>query len=122
MSGIVDINGPEQNKCIVPYELSPDLGNKVKNAMHEDVSTAASLFKVLSDPIRLRILKALEVCDLCVCVLVEITDYKYPALSYHLKLLKEAGLVESRREGSFQTYFLTEFGVNTTKSLINVPG
>ncbi|MDF1557201.1 MAG: metalloregulator ArsR/SmtB family transcription factor [ANME-2 cluster archaeon] len=93
------------------------MDQKVKKAMHEDVSTAASLFRVLCDPVRLRILKALEVCDLCVCVLVEITDYKYPALSYHLKLLKDAGMVESRRDGSFQTYYLTEMGLKTTSSL-----
>ncbi|MCL7474542.1 MAG: metalloregulator ArsR/SmtB family transcription factor [Methanosarcinales archaeon] len=94
----------------------------VKKAMHEDVTRAASLFKVLADPVRLRILKALEICDLCVCVLVEITDYKYPALSYHLKLLKDAELVGSKREGNFQIYFLTEFGIKTTRSLSNVPG
>lgn len=111
------IDETEQNKCLIPYELSSDLEKKVKKAMHEDVDAISSLFKVLSDPIRVRILKALELCDLCVCVLVEITDYKYPALSYHLKLLKDAGLVDSRREGSFQIYYLTTFGVKTASSL-----
>ncbi len=117
MAGTITTNGPEKKESIIPYELSPDMDIKVKKAMHENVSIAASLFKVLADPVRLRILKALEVCDLCVCVLVEITDYKYPALSYHLKLLKDAGLVESKREGSFQTYYLTEFGYKTAESL-----
>jgi DNA-binding transcriptional ArsR family regulator len=100
-----------------PYELSPDLEEKVKKAMHEDVGPISSLFKVLSDPVRVRILKALELCDLCVCVLVEITDYKYPALSYHLKLLKDAGIVDSRREGNFQIYCLTDLGVKTVSAL-----
>ncbi len=117
MAGIVNIDGPEQKECIIPYELSSDMDAKVKKAMHEDVSPAALLFKVLADPVRLRILKALEICDLCVCVLVEITDYKYPALSYHLKLLKDAELVESKREGSFQTYYLTEKGHKTVSSM-----
>ncbi len=78
--------------------------------MNEDVGEIVSLFKVLADPTRLRILKALEVQSLCVCVLVKCTDQKHSALSYHLKLLKEAGLVDSRRERSFQIYVLTEFG------------
>lgn len=121
MAGIVNIDGPEQKECIIPYELSSDMDAKVKKAMHEDVSPAALLFKVLADPVRLRILKALEICDLCVCVLVEITDYKYPALSYHLKLMKDAGLVESKREGSFQTYFLTEYGIKITELLGDLP-
>lgn len=115
MTGHVEQTGGDE--CPVPYELSPGIEGRVKKAIYEDVGTLSSLFKVLADPVRLRILKALEVCDLCVCVLVEITDYKYPALSYHLKLLKDAGLVESRRDGSFQTYYLTELGQQTAASL-----
>jgi len=106
-----------QGECTVPYELAPDMRIKVKQAMSEDMDHISSILKVLADPVRLRILKALEVCDLCVCVLVEITDHKYSALSYHLKLLKDAGLVESKRDGSFQTYFLTEFGVKIIASI-----
>ncbi len=106
----------------IPYKLPPDLEEKVKKAMHEDVDPISSLFKVLSDPVRVRILKALELCDLCVCVLVEITDYKYPALSYHLKLLKDAGIVDSRREGNFQIYYLTDQGAKTVSALHGLVG
>lgn len=110
----------EQGECPLPYELSSDMTIKVKQAMSEDMDHISSLLKVLSDPVRLRILKALEVCDLCVCVLVEITDHKYSALSYHLKLLKDAGLIESKRDGSFQVYFLTEFGVKIVASVVRI--
>ncbi|AKB13223.1 MAG TPA: metalloregulator ArsR/SmtB family transcription factor [Methanosarcina thermophila] len=79
-------------------------------AISEDVEEIVSLFKVLADPPRLRILRALEVQSLCVCVLVECTDQKHSALSYHLKLLKEADQVDTRRERSFQIHYLTEFG------------
>lgn len=92
------------------YFLPEDVLEKVHGAMAEDVDKMVSLFKVLSDPTRLKILKALQIQCLCVCVLVEITDYKHSALSYHLKLLKEADLVNSRRERNFQIYCLTEFG------------
>ncbi len=85
--------------------------------MSEDVSQMTGLFKLLSDPVRIHILNALEVQDLCVCVLVEVTDYKHSALSYHLKLLKDANLVDSRRDKSFQIYFLTGFGRSLIKSL-----
>lgn len=92
------------------YCLPEDVLDAVHAAMNEDVGEIVSLFKVLADPTRLRILKALEVQSLCVCVLVDCTDQQHSALSYHLKLLKEAGLVNSRRERSFQVYDLTEFG------------
>ncbi|NJD75696.1 MAG: winged helix-turn-helix transcriptional regulator [Candidatus Methanoperedens sp.] len=74
---------------------------------------------ILSDPVRLHILLALAVQELCVCVLVEITDYKYSALSYHLKLLKEMELVDSRREGNFLLYSLTERGGVTLNMITN---
>lgn len=109
-----------QGECPVPYGLASDIKIKVKQAISEDMGHISSLLKVLADPVRIRILKALEVCDLCVCVLVEITDYKYSALSYHLKLLKDAGLVGSKRDGSFQIYFLTDLGLKVVASIRNI--
>ena len=107
----------QEIEACVPYIISDNVRDKVYMAMSEDVSRMTGLFKLLSDPIRLHILKALEVQDLCVCILVEVTDYKHSALSYHLKLLKDANLVDSRRDKSFQTYFLTGFGHSLIKSL-----
>lgn len=97
-------------ECPEPYILPDEVTFRVHETMKEDVGPLVSLFKVLSDPVRIHILRALEVTELCVCVLVEITDYKHSALSYHLKLLKDANMVESKRERNFQTYYLTEFG------------
>jgi len=85
--------------------------------MNEDVSDRVVLFKALSDRIRLRILKALDISDLCVCVLVELTDCGYSKLSYHLKLLKNAGLIDYTKEGNFLIYHLTEFGTEILKRM-----
>jgi len=93
----------------IPPKYQKDL-EKVREAMGEDFDDIIVIFRVLSDPIRLRILKALEIEDLCVCVLVEITGCSYSALSYHLKLLKDAGLVTSTRDGNFLIYGLTDKG------------
>ncbi len=100
-----------------PYILPKVTIQKVHDAMHENVTELAELFKVLSDPVRIHILKALEVQELCVCVLVEITDYKHSALSYHLKLLKEAGLVGSTRNKNYQIYCLTDLGRSLLKDI-----
>ena len=83
---------------------------QVHAAFGKDVTPISKILGVLSDPVRLHILLALAVQELCVCVLVEITDHKHSALSYHLKLLKQIELVDSRREGTFLLYRLTERG------------
>lgn len=98
-----------------PYILPDTVMQKVHEAMQENVTSLVELFRVLSDPVRIHILKALEIQELCVCVLVETTDYKHSALSYHLKLLKEAGLVESTRNKNFQMYSLTDLGRSLLK-------
>jgi len=98
--------------CNIPpsYTISTETLEKVKEVMNEDVSDTVVLFKALSDQIRVRILKALRIEDLCVCVLTELMDCGYSKLSYHLKLLKEAGLIECTKDGNFLIYHLTAFG------------
>ena len=105
--------------CNIPssYKISAETLEKVKVVMNEDVSDTVMCLKALSDPIRVRILKALHIQDLCVCVLVELMDCEYSRLSYHLGVLKKAGLVESTKEGNFLIYHLTEFGVKRAKCL-----
>jgi ArsR family transcriptional regulator len=64
----------------------------------------------LSDPIRLTILYLLAVQPLCVCVIkacIRIADSK---LSYHLTILKKAGLIEGEPQGNWIIYRLTEKG------------
>ena len=102
----------QENHCKIPpsYRISSEALEKVKWLMREDVSDTVAVLKALSDPMRLRILKALRIEDLCVCVFVELMNCEYTKLSYHLKLLKEAGLVDCKKEGNFLIYHLTEFG------------
>jgi DNA-binding transcriptional ArsR family regulator len=92
------------------YKISPEILEKVKKVTDEDVSDTVALLKVFSDPMRVRILKALQIADLCVCVLVELMNCEYSKLSYHLKVLKEAELIDCTKEGNFLIYHLTEFG------------
>ncbi len=83
---------------------------KVEEILNQDFTKEAKFFKALSDSLRLQILRALEVSELCVCILVALTNYNYSALSHHLKLLKDAKLVDVRREGNFLIYSLTNLG------------
>ncbi len=67
-----------------------------------------SLFKALSDETRLRIVKLLENGELCVCHIVAAVDMSQSRISFHLKILKDAGLVQDRREGKWMHYRLNE--------------
>lgn len=65
---------------------------------HESFETVSSLFKQLSDTTRLRIFWVLCHSEECVINLAAIMNMSSPAVSHHLRLLKEAGLVVTRRE------------------------
>lgn len=71
----------------------------------DPVATAA-LFHALSDPIRVEVLSLLSAGERCVCDLTEELDVAQSRLSWHLKTLKDAGLVTDRREGRWSYYTL----------------
>ncbi|TWI73954.1 transcriptional regulator, ArsR family [Desulfobotulus alkaliphilus] len=64
------------------------------------------VMKALSDPGRLKILKALENRKLCVCELQEVMGLAQSTVSKHLKILEEAGLVHWEKEGPWVNYAL----------------
>lgn len=64
------------------------------------------VMKALSDPSRVKIIKMLEQKELCVCELTAALGLAQPTVSKHLKLLEDAELVESRREGTWVNYSL----------------
>ncbi|MBW4564716.1 MAG: metalloregulator ArsR/SmtB family transcription factor [Mojavia pulchra JT2-VF2] len=63
-------------------------------------------FHALSDPIRISVLELLRQQELCVCDLCDALGVTQSKLSFHLKTLKEAGLVNSRQEGRWIYYSL----------------
>ena len=75
------------------------------NRQPDPVATAA-LFHALSDPIRIEVLGLLANGERCVCDLTEALDVAQSRLSWHLKTLKDAGLVSDRREGRWSYYTL----------------
>ncbi len=75
----------------------------------------SKLFKALSKPIRINILRLLDSKDLCVCVLVKLLDYDYSKISYHLKTLRNKELIEKTREGNFLIYKITFKGKKILK-------
>lgn len=64
------------------------------------------LAHALSDPTRLAILLRLQQGEQCVCTLTDLLEAGQSRLSFHLKVLKDAGLVSGRREGRWSYYRL----------------
>jgi DNA-binding transcriptional ArsR family regulator len=108
----------QEKPCKIPssYTIAQETLEEVGKVLNEDVSDTVAFLKVFSNPIRVRILKALRIADLCVCVLVELMDCEYSKLSYHLGVLKKAGLIACTKDGNFLIYHLTEFGEKTVTS------
>jgi ArsR family transcriptional regulator len=68
------------------------------------MNALVTVFKALSDETRLRTLKLLEDGELCVCDIVAALDLVQPKVSFHLKILKDAGLIMDRRQGKWIHY------------------
>lgn len=68
----------------------------------------AVIAKALGDPIRLQVIDILRrhAGKVCVCELVPLFDVSQPTLSHHLKKLRDAGLVDSERQGLWAYYYV----------------
>ncbi|GBD95210.1 MAG TPA: metalloregulator ArsR/SmtB family transcription factor [Nitrospirae bacterium] len=64
------------------------------------------LFKALSDETRLRILSLMKEGEICVCDIADTLNMTQPNISFHLGMLKEAGLIKDRKNGRWVHYSL----------------
>jgi len=76
------------------------------------------LFRALSDPTRLRLLLLLREGEICVCHLVSTLELSQPLISKHLSALRQAGLVNSRKDGLWRHYSLAEAGCGSHMRLL----
>ena len=84
----------------------------------KNLEQAANLFHALSDGTRLRILQQLQGGEQCVCDLTDAFQTGQSRLSFHLKVLKEAGLVLDRREGRWMHYSLNREGLESVEEFL----
>jgi len=68
----------------------------------------AEIFKVLSEPTRVRILQALSAEELCVCDIAAVVDTTPSAISHQLRILRTNRLVKSRKDGKMVYYSLDD--------------
>ena len=79
----------------------------------------AARFKALSDPTRVAIVNSLSAADeVCVCNLTATFDLSQPTISHHLRILREAGLVESTRRGTWSYYRLVPEAIDALRGAL----
>lgn len=102
-------------ECCDDLEVHEDLLKIVTEKMpeEEELYDLAELFKVFGDSTRIRILFVLFEAEVCVCDLAQALHMTQPAISHQLKILKQAKLVKSRREGKSVFYSLADGHVRT---------
>lgn len=96
-------------KIVLPH----DHGTNTSNALsyipeEENLETSAFLFSLISDQTRLRILLVLCHSEECVINIASLVNMSPPAVSHHLRLLKNAGIISSRKVGKEVHYKLAE--------------
>ncbi|HEX9381353.1 MAG TPA: metalloregulator ArsR/SmtB family transcription factor [Gaiellaceae bacterium] len=79
----------------------------------------AARFKALADPTRVAIVNRLAAAEeVCVCDLTETFELSQPTISHHLKILREAGLVESTRRGTWAYYRLVPEAIDALRGAL----
>jgi ArsR family transcriptional regulator, arsenate/arsenite/antimonite-responsive transcriptional repressor len=81
--------------------------------MAEPIDNITEIAQALSDASRVRAVMALRKQELCVCQLIELLDLAPSTVSKHMTILKQAGLVDTRKEGRWVYYRLVEAGVDS---------
>lgn len=81
----------------------------------------ARLLKALADPTRLRILSLLGRYEgeVCVFEIVESFTLEQPTISHHLRILRDAGLVDCRKKGLWAYYYVRREALNRAQEVIN---
>jgi ArsR family transcriptional regulator, arsenate/arsenite/antimonite-responsive transcriptional repressor len=92
--------GPFRNSCYT--------GSVLASASELEVRPLSLAFRALGDETRLRIIALLTHGELCVCHFEKALDLSQPNVSRHLGILRTAGLVNARREGTWVYYSLSE--------------
>lgn len=93
----------------------------VPTLSEEDAVVQARLLKALADPTRLRILSLLSrhEGEVCVFEIVESFTLEQPTISHHLRILRDAGLVDCRKKGLWAYYYVRREALGRARDVID---
>ena len=109
MSNRSDNSRHDEDVCRVNL-VDPDAVRRAAATLSgEDLARrTTSVFFALSDPTRFRMLEALSTGELCVCDLAQVVGVSQSGVSHQLRLLRDRGLVDYRRDGQRAVYRLAD--------------
>lgn len=76
-----------------------------------------NILSAISEPTRLKILEIIRDGEICACMIPEKVKKSQPAVSQHLSVLSEAGLIECRQDGAKRMYSLNRLGKRVLKDI-----
>ena len=92
----------------------------IKSEVVLDNAMARKLLKALSEPLRLQIIESLLGGELCVCDIINEIGLAQSKISFHLKVLKDAGLITDRQAGRWVYYQLNIDSLNSLQDWIEL--
>jgi ArsR family transcriptional regulator len=111
---------------LTPKQKRPNGQPCCEPVVYPDVERAhaarmATVAKALGDPIRLQLIDVLRkhAGKVCVCELVPLFDLSQPTVSHHLKVLREAGIVDSERQGLWAYYYVIPNALQELSAWLN---
>ncbi len=112
----------------------PVCGESHVNRQHEDelktrlpsedqAVDAAAVFTHLSDSTRVRLLSMLAASDMCVCEMADLLGMSQPAVSHHLRVLRQCDVIRFRKSGQRAMYYISDNEIgDMVKRLLEVAG
>jgi ArsR family transcriptional regulator len=100
----------EENICCEDMYVHESVVDEVRGQLldSETIQNMSDMFKMMSDPTRLRIINALLISEMCVCDLAEVMGMSQSAVSHQLAALRNTRLIKFRRDGKQIFYSLDD--------------
>ena len=114
----------EMPRASIAEGCCPGLTARVACTAEREAKRWAAVFKALSDPTRLQILSlvARDPGGVCECHIVDCTPLSQPTISYHVKVLKEAGLLDVEKHGLWCFYRLRKDALDKVAAALSALG
>jgi ArsR family transcriptional regulator, arsenate/arsenite/antimonite-responsive transcriptional repressor len=108
------VPGPAAPECCPSLTAAP--------LTEEQAEALAPIFKAFADPVRLRLMSMIaSTTEICVNDLASEFNVTGPTISYHLRILREANLVDSKRRGTFVYFRVQPESLRPLSALLQVP-
>ena len=112
------MSAPEAETCV---RVAVDCGLTAAPLSEVDADRLAPIFKALGDPVRLRMTSMIAAHpEICVCDITPAFELSSGTISHHLRLLREAGLVDCERRGTYVYYWINPEALGALSTLLAV--